>query len=165
MKKIILTIVFTFIAIATFSQTKVGLQVNYATKIEFGVGAKASFSITDKIDIAPSFNYYFGPSSDSSTGLFRSSVSTSFFAINADGHYNFEIDDKLTVYPLAGINLSFFSVSVGGFGSASTSSFGLNLGGGLDYGFSEKLSGIFELKFIANSYSQAVFSAGVLYNF
>lgn len=163
MKKIILTIAFTFISIVTFSQTKVGLQFNYGTETEFGIGVNAAFNVTDEIAISPSINYFVGKSI-TGTGFFVKNVSTSFIDINADGHYNFKIQEGFSVYPLVGLNIAMGTISYGVFGNSKTF-FGANLGGGLNYNFSKKISGVFETKYVAREVGQAVFTLGAFYNF
>lgn len=155
MRKLTFTIMCLFIAVNAFSQTKLGVQLAYGTNSEFGVGAKSSFGVTDAINISPSINYYFGES--------VGSASSSILTVNADGHYTFEGGNGLIFYPLAGLNLTRMSVSALG-QSISNTLFGVNLGGGLNYGFSDSLTGVFETKYILSDANQAVFSAGILFN-
>ncbi|OSY88943.1 hypothetical protein WH52_04570 [Tenacibaculum holothuriorum] len=158
MKKLTFTVLFLILSATAFSQTKLGAQLVYGTNTEFGAGAKAIFSITDKINLSPSINYYFGKSA---AGV----ASTSFFEVNADAHYSFESDDKLTFYPLVGLNYTRSKASVSVLGvSASTSSFGVNLGGGLNYDLSSSITGLIEAKYVLGNLDQAVFTAGVLFN-
>lgn len=155
MKKLLLTILFFAISIAMFSQTKIGIQAAYGTNTEFGVGAKASFKITENIYASPSFNYFFGEGTQG--------VSSSILGFNADGHYIFPSKDGLLFYPLAGLNFTRASVSVLGI-SASTTEIGFNVGGGLNYDLSSSLTGVFEAKYVLSAFDQAAFNLGILYN-
>ncbi len=155
MKKLTFTLLFIVLSITMYSQTKVGLQAAYGTNSEFGIGAKASFRITDKFFASPSFNYYFGESVQG--------ASSSIIGINADAHYIFPGKNGLSFYPLGGLNFTRSSVSALGF-SASTTEIGFNVGGGLNYDLSSSLTGVFEAKYILSAFDQAVFNIGVLYN-
>lgn len=156
MKKITVFIFVLAFSITSFSQTKLGAQLVYGTTTEFGLGAKANFDISGTaISVAPSFNYFFGESAGA--------ASTSVFTINADAHYNVASGEGLTLYPLAGLNLTNQSVTVLN-NSASATKIGFNVGGGLQYGISSALTGFFEAKYVIGTFDQAVFSAGVLFD-
>jgi len=114
-----------------------GLSYNLDGSL-LGLGAQGLFSITETIDIAPAATYYF---TESIAG-----VSSSFILLEADGHYNFNISDKLTLHPIVGVALGIVRASAGGI-SASSSSFGLNLGGGAILNKDEKLSFFGKLKY------------------
>lgn len=142
-----------------FSQISVGAQFVYGTDAEIGAGVKASFKITDAIKVSPSINYYFGES--------VAGVSSSSVGFNADGHYVFDIGNGLSFYPLAGLNVTLSRVSGNRFfrnNTVSNTEIGVNVGGGVNYNFTEKLTGVFETKYVVGNYDQAVFSAGVLFN-
>lgn len=156
MKNLTFTILFMIVSTAMFSQTKVGLQAAYGTNSEIGIGAKASFRISDKFRASPSFNYFFGESVQG--------ASSSVIGINADAHYILSDKDGLSFYPLAGLNLTRSSATVLGI-SASVTEIGFNVGGGLNYDLSSSLTGVFETKYILSAFDQAVFSIGLLYNF
>jgi hypothetical protein len=96
-----------------------------------GLGVHGLFSITETIDIAPSATYFF---TESIAG-----ASSSLIILEADGHYNFAISDNLILHPLAGISMAIISASAGGF-NFSTTSFGINVGGGILLNRDEKLS-------------------------
>ncbi|SNR15071.1 outer membrane beta-barrel protein [Tenacibaculum jejuense] len=155
MKKLTFTFLFMMISIAMFSQTKVGIQAAYGTSAEFGIGAKATFRITDKFHASPSFNYFFGESTQG--------ASSSLIGINADAHYVLSQKDGLSLYPLAGLNVTRSSASAFGF-SASVTEIGFNVGGGLNYNLSSSLTGVFEAKYVLSAFDQALFSIGVMYN-
>lgn len=154
MKKVTVTIALILVSITSFAQTKLGIQALYGTEAEFGVGAKALFAVSEKINVSPSINYYFGKSVQG--------VDQSILGFNADAHYMFK-NDNVTFYPLAGLNLTRNSVTVSG-QSVSNSEFGFNLGGGLNYSISESLTGTLEAKYVLGNYDQAVFGAGILFN-
>lgn len=156
MKKITVFIFVFAFGISSFSQTKLGAQLVYGTTTEFGIGAKANFELSGSaITIVPSFNYFFGESAGA--------ASTSTFTINADAHYNVAAGEGVTVYPLAGLNLTNQSVTVLN-NSASATKIGFNVGGGLQYGISTALTGFVEAKYVIGTFDQAIFSAGVLFD-
>ena len=53
-----------------------------------------------------------------------------------NAEYLFRVGDAVAIYPLAGIDFTGFSVENGG----SDSKMGLNIGGGVEFALSEKLS-------------------------
>ncbi|MBE7629798.1 outer membrane beta-barrel protein [Tenacibaculum piscium] len=158
MKKNVFTILALLVTIVTFSQTKIGANLVYGSESDLGIGAKASFGLSEEFKISPSINYFFSESVPN--------VSITTMSFNADAHYFFEIQDKFSLYPLAGINVFYTSVSSSYITSysASSNSFGLNLGGGMNYLLSEKLTAFSEIKLMLNTGNQVVFCAGVMYN-
>jgi opacity protein-like surface antigen len=155
MKKLTFTFLFIVATTVMYSQTKIGLQAAYGTNTDFGIGAKASFGISDKFLASPSINYFFGESAQG--------ASTSVLGINADAHYIASDKNGLSLYPLAGINFTRSSATVFGM-SASSTEIGFNVGGGLNYELSSSLTGVFEAKYVLSAFDQAIFSVGVLYN-
>jgi len=94
-----------------------------------------------------------------------------FWDLNLNGHYVF-LNDDFIAYALAGLN--YFN-SGGGtvttqtpFGpitveTESSSSAGLNIGGGGQLKFTDAISGLAEIKYIARTGGTLVISAGVLF--
>jgi len=158
MRKNVFTILTLLITIVTYSQTKVGANIVYGSESDFGLGVKASFDVSEKFKVSPSVSYFFTESVPE--------VSTTMMSFDADAHYFFELKEKLSVYPLAGINVFYTSVSssFNSVYSASSTDFGINLGGGLNYKVSDKLTGFSEIKAMLNNGNQIVFSAGVMYS-
>ena len=158
-----------------------GLNINYGSEINnLGLGAKFQYGITDKVRIEPSLNYYL--EKDGYT----------FWDINANFHYLFDVAEGINVYPLVGIgyaNVKYSgewsgSDSIGympGFDylpksrgawneyegeSSSSGEIAINLGVGVDYQLNDRLSVGSELKYqiISNS-NQFVFTIGATYKF
>ncbi len=86
---------------------------------EIGINGNGFYSITDEIRAGLGISLYFGDFSPTQ--------------INIEGHYLFINEDGLGVYALAGLGIWRWSFDLGQFGSASVSTSGLNLGGGVDY--------------------------------
>jgi hypothetical protein len=132
LKQLLVFAIFTCIC-SSISAQKVGPGLSFNLDgSALGIGVHGLFSITETIDVAPSATYFF---TESIAG-----GSSSLIILEADGHYNFAISDKLILHPLAGLSVAIASVSVPGFGSVSASSFGLNVGAGLIANRDEKLS-------------------------
>jgi outer membrane protein X len=146
----------------------IGVNVGYGSEIEsIGIGVRFNYGITDQIRLSPSFNYFF-----EHYGL-------SEWEINADVHYVFSVASKLSVYPLAGITFTRWTVDVGdlfedlgGYGldvgntSSSVSRFGVNLGAGIGYDLTGHLSVGFEAKYtLIADFDQFVPSINVAYKF
>lgn len=159
MRKSVLTTVFALISLCSFAQIKLGPQIVYGTEMEFGVGAKASFKVTDEIHISPNINYFFGKKV---AGV----ASYSAFTINADGHYLFPMEKGIVLYPLAGVNFTRSTATVSFLGkthSASAQKLGLNIGGGVNYEFTPSIIGVAEVKYVISKFDQAVFSVGTMF--
>jgi outer membrane protein X len=164
MKKFYLVLLIGLMSVSSvFAQkgeTTVGLNLGYGSEIKsIGIGAKVGYGITDQIRIAPSFNYF----------LEKDYLSQ--WEVNADLHYLFPLSDKVTVYPLAGVAYINWKVNFGDiFGdddsSATTSKIGINLGGGIGYSLTEKISIGAELKYsVVSDFDQAVFAVNIAYKF
>lgn len=132
-----------------------GLAFNTEEGPGIGIDLRAEYVVNEKFVIAPNFNLFFK----------NDGVSVSEF--NADIHYAVNVSDGLGFYPLGGINITRIKFDLGSLGSASNSEFGLNAGGGLNFGISDNLRVFGELKYVllfdAGGYNPLVLSAGVMY--
>jgi opacity protein-like surface antigen len=164
MKKISLVAAVLFFAISAQAQLSVGGGLGFNEKVSsVGITAKGWFDLTDKIAITPNVSYFFG--SGTIVGY-----NQNLLAVDVNGTYAFDIMDKLIVYPVAGLNFS--SYKTGGSGlifnddipGVSASAFGVNIGAGAQYQFTDSLSAYFEPKFVASNYSQIVVNVGVLFH-
>ncbi len=127
----------------------------------FGVGAVYQYNFTDRIRMDDSFTWFL-PKTEGG-GLTKTTVSS--FELSVNGHYLFAVREGINVYPLAG--LGYVNVTaksdLGELGkfSASSYSFGVNLGGGADYFLSEKMILTAEAKYMTCAGGMFVVSAGV----
>jgi outer membrane protein X len=137
----------------------------------FGIGGKFQYNVTDPIRLEGSFTYFL-PKKQGISGIAETSVSMWDLSVNA--HYLVPVADKLKVYPLAGLGImgtrASADVDLGEWGSyggsASTSEFGFNIGGGVDYELTDKLILNAELKYrIGSDWSRFLISAGLAYKF
>ena len=156
MKKLLAIAIVVLMGVATASAQKgemaVGGNLLYGTEINsVGLGAKFQYGILDHLRGEASFNYYFQNKG------FR------MWDLNANAHYIFNITEKFSAYPLAGltvVNKSYTDVD------DSISRFGLNLGGGCEYDVNEKWRVNAEFKYsIVSTIDQAMFSLGAVYKF
>ena len=97
MKKLLMTLCVALIALGASAQEKgeqsIGAHVLYGTDVgNIGFGVKYQNCITDAIRLEAVGDYYL------KTDGF------SMFDVNVNGHYLFPLSDKVTVYPLVGIN-------------------------------------------------------------
>ncbi len=137
---------------------KVGGGLVYSTNISnLGVSVNGAYKFNDKIDIAPSFIYYF------------TKDYVSWKELNFDGHYKFMKKKGMDIYALAGLAITMVSVDLPdwGFGynaSYSESDIGVNVGVGAikDFG---KFDLFGEAKYTLGSADHTSISAGVLYKF
>ena len=142
-----------------------GVNVAYGTKdgfSNFGIGAKFQYNLSDAIRIEPSATYFFKKDY------------TKMWDANVNIHYLFNVAEKFTVYPLAGVSLVGvkaevdldFGVMDFGEVSASETKFGANLGGGAQYWLTESFALNFEVKYqLVNDFDRPVFSLGGVVKF
>jgi len=132
----------------------VGSFTDSKNSMDFGVGARFMYNVSDPIRLDGSFNYYFGASAPLD------------FSVNA--HYLINVMPKLNVYPLVGLSIYAFgddddwddddysTETVAG-------GLGLNLGGGAEYQITDKIWGNAEIKYNVGMGFAA--SVGVAYKF
>jgi outer membrane protein X len=183
MKKVVLSLIIMFLvaailpAMAQKGAMKLGPQIGYGFDAKtLGVGAKFTYGLSDQIRLNPGFMYFLPKSEetiyvDPITGQTEtSSWKTTWWELNLDGNYMFGDEDELCFYGLAGLNITGVSVSYEATGeldfdlSESTTEVGINLGGGVQYPFTDKMSGFAELKYTAASTDQLGFAAGLLFS-
>ena len=167
-------------AMAQQGEKAVGANINYGSEISnLGIGVKFQYGLTDVIRFEPSFTYYLKKDG------------CNFFNLDANVHYLYNIDDKVTLYPLAGIGFAKIKFSAEGYsgsygdtgiggsgdygdygdygepaGEISFNEFALNLGVGAEYKLQDNLSVGAELKYqIINNFNQLVLGVGFTYKF
>ena len=139
----------------------------------FGIGAKFQYNLTNPIRLEAGVNY----------GLKNKGIDVLDVAANV--HYLFKVGEKLKVYPLAGLGFARFSGSVEddddyGYGdwrygdsdddaedsSGSATKFLFNVGAGVEYPVSDRLSVGAEIKYqYIQHFSRLPISIGITYRF
>ena len=120
----------------------------------FSTGPKFQYNFADKWRGEVSFNYFFEKNASSE------------WDINLNAHYIVPIvSKKINFYPLAGLTLLGVILDLGPLGSASSTDFGFNLGGGFEYYFHEHFKANVEGKFQWADGSRGVISIGAAYVF
>lgn len=146
MKKIFLTVMTCVMAMTASAQVK---SVDFKANLrgDFGLGVGITTALNEKIDFAPSFNYYFNDGHDS-------------FTIDGDFHYNFPLGNSFSAYPMVGAVL---------FHAKDFTKFGLNAGAGLNYDVNGKIGVFAEAKyqflFDAKGADDTFLTLGVHYSF
>lgn len=186
MKKILMTLCITLITIGAAAQKgekAVGANISYGSEWKnIGIGAKGQYNITDNIRGEASFDY------------FLKKEGMTMWDINANIHYLFDVAEKIKVYPLAGIGYVHFGASsdgdydydddynsltrAGGYDglydndyddyddSSSDGKIAINIGGGVQYALTEKISINAEVKYqIIENSNQIVPSIGIAFKF
>ncbi len=120
-----------------------------------GINIRGDFRLYEVWCIIPGINFYFAEKYDNYKFVYRD-----YFI---DGHYLFGLNDQVNVYPLAGINISTFAIKDEILGDDSDAEVGLNIGGGIEYFFTEKVAGFFEIKYTIAKTDQAIFGLGAVY--
>lgn len=166
MKKLTL-LAFVIIALTcnSFAQIKAGGGITYGSEQKtIGFNLRGQYNVWENVDVVGGFTFYL-PHKEKQTILFATVESkTTMWSFDVDGHYNFDLIDKLKAYPLAGLNISGVSVEVNGT-KASDTEVGFNIGAGAAYEITDNLAAYFELKYTLGNYDQAVIGIGVLYVF
>ena len=166
MKKItLLAIISIALTFNSFAQISAGGGISYGTEQKtIGFNLRGQYNIWENVDVVGGLTFYL-PHNEKQTVLFVTVDSkTNMWCFDVDGHYNFDLIDKLKVYPLAGLNISGVSVEVNGT-KASDTEVGFNIGAGATYEITDNLAGLFETKYTLGNADQAVVTFGVLYGF
>ncbi|MDY5320754.1 MAG: outer membrane beta-barrel protein [Prevotella sp.] len=173
MKKLFLAMCIALVSLNASAQKgeqNIGAHVLYGTDVKnIGLGAKYQYNVTDAIRLEAVGDYYL-----KKDGF-------SMFDINLNGHYLFPVSDKVTLYPLVGINYtSWKQDDVFGLGdngsddyyeyesadnpSMSGSSIGLNIGGGVQYKLTNHIRIGAELKYqTITGYNSAIIGIGATF--
>lgn len=147
MKKLFLTALMCVLTMSTFAQIK-SLEVKGNLRGDFGLGVGITMPVMDKIDFAPNFNYYF--------------TDGTVFTLDGDFHYNFDLNQEWTLYPLVGLAWFHASSEIGN----DYNKLGVNLGGGARYNINSQWSAFVEAKYQwVNDFDDSFFSLGVSYKF
>ncbi|MFA7419343.1 MAG: outer membrane beta-barrel protein [Melioribacteraceae bacterium] len=151
----IIAILFLAVGISSAQGIKVGGGLSYGSEISsIGLRADGVYSINKDISVGLTGTYYL-PKND-----------LSWFVVDANAQYNFVKESDLTVYALAGLNMTMWNLSIdmGMFGKIETSGTdtGVNLGAG-----ARKKMGKFELlgevKYVASGAGFFSLGAGILF--
>jgi len=167
MKILFLTLCVALFSVGAFAQEKgemaAGGVLNYNTDASMvGIGARFQYFFIDNLRGDAEFDYF----------LKKDGVST--FGLMASAHYLFPINEQFAVFPLAGFG--FQSVKIDGIDmhvgnvhvesdSSTTTDWVGQVGGGVQYFFTEKLGGTAEVKYQFHDSGAVVLAAGVIYKF
>lgn len=160
MKKLLLTLGIASLAIAGASAQRgdmaAGINLGVAPCVEsgsgicnFGLGAKFQYNITNPIRLEAAFDYWFPDG-----GL-------SFVDLIANVHYQFRINNRFDLYPIAGI----------GWGNMhhddwNSSRFIFNIGVGAEYDITSNLVADFEFKYqYVKDFQRLPIQIGLSYKF
>lgn len=149
-----------FTASEAKAQVSFGAQANWASEVDLGVGARASFTLpVENLTIVPSLDFFF-PSS----GL--EGVSSTWMELSGNVHYAFPLADNPGLLPYAGGGLNFVRSStkvsfMGVSESVSGNSTGLNLLGGVKFPSFGKVIPFGELRYATVGAGQIVLTGGV----
>jgi outer membrane protein X len=134
----------------------------------FGIGAKFQYNVLDPLRLEGSFSYFLPK--EYAAGMMKLNM----WDISVNAHWLFSIGDKFSLYPLAGLGIfgtkAKVEMDLGELGnydtSASDTSFGANIGGGVDFRVTESLILNLEAKYrIGGDWSRLLASAGVAFLF
>ena len=150
MKKTFLAMCALLVSVGAFAQKgeqNVGASFKYkSVHKQLGLSVKYQYNVTDVIRLEASGSYY--PEKD---------IWAKTFDANFNGHYLFPVAEKITVYPLAGINYSRWK------SDEWEGEIGLNLGGGVQYQLTNKFRVGAEVKYLTLGLNSAILEAGITY--
>lgn len=147
MKKIILMAVMCVMTVSAMAQIK-SIDVKGNLRGDFGLGVGITMPLQENIDFSPNFNYYF--------------TEGTIFTIDADFHYNFNLDQNWTVYPLIGLLWFHSAPEIG----EDYNKIGANIGGGARYHIDSQWAVFSEAKYQwVSDFDETFFSLGVSYKF
>jgi len=153
MKKILFTTVVLLVAIAStsFAQSRFGAGLVYGTEVEaIGLGVHGEFFLSDKVALAPGFNYFFADDP------------LTWWEINANANYYFTSSGSASVYGLAGLNLATIGVDLPApFEDSSSTELGLNLGVGANFDINSSVMPYTQLRFVVGDADQVALGFGV----
>lgn len=159
MKKTLMVFLLAAVNLAGYAQTKegdssFGLNVGYGFDSEnVTLGVDYRYNLTNEFRLSPSMTYYVKKDHHSA------------WAIDMNAHYVVEVNENFGFYPLAGLDLSFWSWDLGSV-SKNRTRLGVNLGLGGEVYASEQISIGLEFKYqIIKTYDQALFAVRMGYNF
>ncbi len=165
MKKTLFCVVMLLFAAVSNAQSSgdmgVGVNLNYGTGSDynsFGLGAKYQYFFIDNLCVEANGNYFFKKDY------------IDMWDINANFQYHFNLGEKFSIYPLAGVGLVGIKVSADlgeGFNlSVSEKKFGVNVGAGVRWMVSSNISLNAEAKYqIVSDWNRTVITIGAAYNF
>jgi len=153
-------------SMAQQGEMKLGAGLAYGSEIKsIGIGAKFHYGINDQIRLAPGF-VFFLPKTDAG-------VKQTLWNLDLDGNYVFMENNNFMVHGIAGVNIAGYKMTWEndmleeyGMGSVDVSEtkFGLNIGAGFLYPFSDNMHLLVEGKYVISDFDQVVISAGLMFN-
>lgn len=132
---------------ASSGQVYGGVQANYGSETDFGLGARMLANLEDvNLEFVGSFDLYFpdGPSD--------------FWEINGNVFYHFHLPESPSILPYLGGGLNVAQVSNG----ADNTEAGLNLGGGVRFPLAN-VSPFIEARTVVSDFDQSVLTFGLVF--
>lgn len=154
MKRITLALIMMTVALFSHAVERpplaLGLTYDYATEYhQHGFGLKLEAPIGRHFRVEPEMIYF--SENRKVTALF----------LNFNVHYLLPMASRLNVYPFVGLSYSHW-----GYVGPNANRWGVNLGGGLDYRLSHRISALAEIRFnLVSRETQLITSLGLKYHF
>ena len=145
-------------AAASYGQARVGGMLGYGSETEqWGLGINGEFFFHERMAVSPGLFFYFPETNEG--------FKYAFWELNGNFHYYFFSEDALSLYGLAGLNLTTAKVErdrdfLDSDTRSSDSEAGLNIGLGANFHVGSVLP-FAELKYVAGDIDQAVLFLGV----
>lgn len=160
MRKILVLLVCLCACVATSyaqkGESALGVSLNYGNEANLGLGLKYRYGITDHLRLEPAFDYYF------------KNDHFSMWDLGANLHYVFPVADRVSVYPLAGLNYAQGKAHLSdlgeGWSNVTSGKIAINLGAGVDFKMASNVNLNLELKYqIVENMNQLVLGFGIVF--
>jgi opacity protein-like surface antigen len=136
------------------AQLSVGPGISFPVDLgDLGILARGTYQIDDTWGAQATFTYYL----DGVEGV-------SIWSIDGDATYNFTESDVALIYALAGVSFFSAGVDLGPFGNATSTDFGVSLGGGAKFSVSDSFTPFGEVRLRIAGGTDLVLSGGVLFD-
>jgi len=136
------------------AQLSLGPGVSFPVDLgDIGIMARGHYQIDDSWGAQASFTYYL----DGVEGV-------TVWSFDADATYNFTESDVALLYALAGLSFFTAGVDLGQFGSASSTSTGVSLGGGAKFSAGSSFTPFGEVRLRIAGGTDFVLTGGVLFD-
>lgn len=143
-----------FLSTSSYSQIKAGAGLVWGSEVEeIGFQLRGIYTINEAWRAGVDFIFWFDGVED-----------VSIWEMNTNAHYIFSTSEKANLYALGGLNFFTLKLDTSN-GSNSSTEVGLNIGAGGELFFTDKISGIAELRYVLGDADQLVIGAGVLFAF
>ncbi|TDI72206.1 MAG: hypothetical protein E2O88_00555 [Bacteroidetes bacterium] len=156
----------------SLAQASINPGLAFGSEIEtVGITLGGEYFVSSKVSIAPDFIFYLPNKNSQVFGGTKTEIKSKLWELNGNVHYYFVDKANIAFYGLGGLNYSHVGVEykqtdvdsglVEAQFDAGDGEVGINLGVGANFSIRKNFTPFTELKYVAGSTDQVVFSAGI----